>query len=176
MIKYPLHMLTKNSKYIYFFLLFLFLFLCWVSLVFTWEKLSVNFMYIFTILLLPVFDYILNSIRNEFDPKILSFDSLSLFKVVLFLIIAGSLYLKWYSLAAIWTLLFLVLFLLFDFGSKIPFFIALVLFLYSAIYIVSGQAKIADSLSIYAYYFLIIGVVLQIYRFYLIKFIPSEQK
>lgn len=169
-------MLTKNAKYIYFFLLFLFLFLCGVSMTFKWWNLSVNFIYLFTVLLIPVFDYIINTVKKEINPNVFSFDSLTLFKWVLFLIIGGFLYLKWYSLPSISTLLFLVFFLLFDFGSKIPFFVALILFLYSAIYIVSGETATADSLSIYAYYFLIIWVAIQVYRFYLVKFIPSEQK
>lgn len=169
-------MLWTNSKYLYFFLVWVFVFLCWVSLTFSGQKLWTNFIYLFTVLLLPVFDYILSTVWKEFDRSVFGLDSTSLFKVILFVIIAGIVYWLWYSLYASLTILFLALFLLFNLGSKIPFFIALILFLYSAIYIVSGNTNIADTLSIYAYYYLIIWVVLQVYHFYLIKLLPSEQQ
>ena len=169
-------MLWTNAKYVYFFLVWVFVFLCWVSLTFPWDTLWNNFIYLFTILLIPVFDYIINTVWKEFDRTVFWFDSSTLLKALLFIILSGVVYSLWYSLYASMTILFLVLFLLFNLGFKIPFFVALVLFLYSAIYIVSGNTQTADTLSIYAYYYLIIGVVLQVYHFYLIKLLPSEQQ
>ena len=169
-------MLWTNSKYVYFFLVWVFIFLCWVSLSFSWGALWNNFIYLFTILLIPVFDYIIGTVWKEFDKTVFWFDSSTLLKALLFIILSGIVYSLGYSLYASMTILFLVLFLLFNLGSKIPFFVALVLFLYSAIYIVSGNTQTADTLSIYAYYYLIIWVILQVYHFYLIKLLPSEQQ
>jgi len=169
-------MLWINSKYIYFFLVLVFVFLSWVSMSFSGEKLWNNFIYLFTILLIPVFDYILNTVYKEFDRSVFGFDSASLLKWILFVILFWIVFSLGYSLYATLTLMFLVLFLLFNLGSKIPFFVALILFLYSAIYIVSWNAPVADTLSIYAYYFLIIGVILQVYHFYLVKLFSGEQK
>jgi len=85
-------MLTQNSKYIYFFLVFIFLFLSGVSLSFSGETLTVNFIYLFTVLLLPIFDYIIDVIKKEFNPKVFAFDSLNIFKGMLFLVVASLLY------------------------------------------------------------------------------------
>lgn len=169
-------MLFKNSYYSYFFLVFVFLFLCFVSLFFSWDPLTKNFIYLFTVLLLPIFDYMIDVIKKEFDMTVFKVDSLTLLKYIFLLCVWSFLYSKWYTTPTLLTLLFLVFSLLFHIWSKIPFFIALLLFLYSAVHIIWWLPKVADTLSIYAYYFLIIWVLTQVYQFYLIKFFPSEQK
>jgi len=102
---FNINMLFKNSYYSYFFLVFVFLFLCFVSLFFSWDPLTKNFIYLFTVLLLPIFDYMIDVIKKEFDMTVFKVDSLTLLKYIFLLCVWSFLYSKWYTTPTLLTLM-----------------------------------------------------------------------
>ena len=66
------------------------------------------------------------------------------------------------TIISIWILLFITTAIIFFIDSRYSFLIALVFLIYTPFYLILWDKKIAEQLSIYAYYFLIIWVWLEI--------------
>jgi len=122
-----------------------------------------NVFLIATVLFLPFIDTIFTSIKREALFKKDIFDGEKYMYHYIFLLCV--LFSAWYGGVPLLSIITLGIFLwgiLFTLNPKIAFLGALVLFLYIILCLLLDLGKLAESLSIYAYYFLIIGVVLQI--------------
>lgn len=118
---------------------------------------------LFTVLLLPVFDRIFQVLAKE---KIFQADIFDMEKYIAHYIIIGwILFTLWYGWLEMISLFFGALFLVwivFQMNPKIPFIGSLVVFIYIPFFLILKENTLAEELSIYAYYFLILGVVFQI--------------
>ncbi len=156
-------MLSSIVQYLYIFLLIIFG--VFVFIVNYFEKISIgeSFLYFYTLLLIPVFDYIIwNNLSKKafyaFIPRwinMLKYFSLLIVALILSYFDIDSVYL--------YMIVFLLWSILFNIDSRVSFIAALILFLYVPVLMMIGKANIAETFSIYAYYFLIIWVLLQWY-------------
>jgi len=152
------------SRYLYFLLLIAFLVIIFLSKFFPGEVLGQNIVFIYTILLLPVVDVCIESLKKEsktFD-WLLTWSGLLKFMLTGIIILIG--YKKWIEILSLLTLSYFILWLLFRFNSRIAFFVSLFCFAYVALYLLIEDKKMAESISIYAYYYLIIWVIHQLWQ------------
>lgn len=150
------------SKYLYFLLLLAFLIIVSSSKMFPWEILGENIAFIFTILLLPLIDMSIESLKKESKRINFTLTSTGLLKILFSLIILLFVYFKWVEIFSFITIWYFVLGIVFRFNSRIAFFVSLFCFAYVALFLVTDNKKAAELLSIHAYYYLIIGVIHQI--------------
>lgn len=119
--------------------------------------------FLFTVLALPFFDLVFQTLAKE---KIFQSNIFDIEKYIThYIVIAGLLFSMWYGWLTLITMLFLGIFFIgitFQLNTKIPFIAALILFIYIPFFLILGENKLAEQLSIFAYYFLILGVVFQI--------------
>ncbi len=163
-------MLQTLSKYIFFVLIFSFFSILFLSYFSKDFSLNNNFIYLFWILILVFFDKIIEFIKKEdfsFYFKNLDFekDKKNLF-IRIFLLIFFTILLLFLELEIINFLIleFIIFSIFFKLDSRISFSIALVLLCYTIFFIFFEDKKMSEILSIYAYYFLIIWVWLEIFQ------------
>ena len=150
------------SRYLYFLLLLAFLVIILISRIFPGEVLGNNIIFIYTILLLPLIDICIENLKNESKKYNWTLTGGWLLKYILTGIILLFAYKKWVDFLTLITLGYFILWLMFRFNPRIAFFVSLFCFAYVALYLLIEDKKMAESLSIYAYYFLVIGVVHQL--------------
>lgn len=167
-------MLERLSKYIYFFLIAVFLILCCAYFIANQVKANKNILYFVSILLIPLFDYIISLINQEFYLNKFKINSLSLLKFIFVLFIWTMFFINGSSIGLMLTVCFFLFSILFKIDPKLAFSIAFLVFVYSLSYLISWKPKKATNLSVYVYCYLIIWVFIQIYSFYTIKKSSSE--
>ena len=156
-------MLKKLSKILYIFLISLLI--LWIIIYFIkWKVfLDTKIFYLFFLLLFPFIDTFIESVRKDFSIWNLStayWNNLEKYAwlVVLWIIM----YFYGSGFSSIWIILFLAFSLLFRIDSRVSFVGALILLILTPLYLIIWDKEIAESVSIFAYYFLIIWVVLEI--------------
>ncbi len=157
-------MLQVIAQYIYFFLVSVFMVFLAVGYFYSDQ---VNFgpqmILLFTVLLIPFFDYIIEFLRRENIARVfLHVPQKKLYKLLFSCVILSLLWYLDYSVVHITMMAFLFVSISLSLDSRISFLVSLVLFLYIAVFLLLGNEIASEKLSIYAYYFLIIGVVVQI--------------
>lgn len=119
--------------------------------------------YLYTLVLFPLYDKIIDIFSGE---KIFSQDIFDWKKYTTSYTIAiGVWFLAWYMgqpLGIISLLLGATLGILFWLNSKITFFAAFIFLLYIPLFLILWDYIMAESLSIYVYYFLVIGIALEL--------------
>jgi len=162
-------MIKTISHYIYFFLWSVFLMLMLLSSFFEKEiSLNSNIVYLYTILLIPLFDYLVTVLRQENNifsfslPKITKKEFVKYMSFGVFLIFL--IFYKKYDFWVVGILSFLVISFLWKWDSRISFFMALMILVYIPIYLIMWEKDFAEKMSIYAYYFLIIWVVVELWK------------
>jgi len=153
--------------FIGFFLLFIIVFNSFFP-----EKVSFykEYIYLAYIILFYVNVYILYYIYKTYDKKQLSMSLKYLWlKLVIFIIVSSLLYFYFYSwfdknlfIYKVITIEIFIFSVLFTLDARFMFLIALNLLLLTPFYIILKQNDIAENYSIYAYYFLIIWVIVSI--------------
>lgn len=170
-------MYYKIVQYVYVTTIFLFCSIIGIALLKDLQAQGFNFFYLFTVLCIPIFDKILEYMKWE---KFFTFErhtihTLNILKAWIVLLIVVALLYIWWAVPSIMTLLILVMLILFRLDSRIAFLISLILFLYIGFFLLLSNKEAAESLSIYAYYFLIIGVVVEILQSFTTKKIKDER-
>lgn len=129
---------------------------------FFWQEnfvLSNNIAYLYALLLLPIFVYIydltITDTKNIFMKSYIP-------KYIGVIVLAILLYMFDISSTTLFFVVFFLFSILFPIDTRVSFFAALVLFVFVMFYIITGNTQMAEDLSIYAYYFLIMGVLLEI--------------
>lgn len=156
-------MLEKISKILYVFLSSLFVLAVIIYLSKGKIFLDTKIFYIVFLLVLPFIDIFIESIKKSFTFSNLSFNHEdNPFKYIWLGILWIILHYNWVDLKNISVLLFLAFSLLFKLDSRISFIWALFLLIITPLYLIIGDKSTAESVSILAYYLLIIWVVLEI--------------
>lgn len=156
-------MLKILSQYVYFLLVALCIaILVMLSLSQASPKVWPDIVLLYTVVLLPFFSYLIDSFRGETNIPRFWLTTEDIVKYVGIVIIIIFSYYKGYHVTHVLLFLFLYVSIFWKLDSRIAFFWALLIFFYIPIYLIAGNSIVAESLSIYAYYFLIIGVVVQI--------------
>jgi hypothetical protein len=154
-------MLNFLFKYSYLFLIFLFFSVIFIYSFFNELKINTNFYYIFWILLLPFLDKILDYIKKDFSFIETNNKNFYL-RIFIFSLITFFLIFFNISIINFLILIFILFSFLFNLDSRITFLIALILLFYTVYSIWIWNKKLAETFSIYAYYFLIIWVFQEI--------------
>ncbi len=161
--KWIWHMPKRISEILYIFLASLFSLWAIILVIQSDILLNTKIFYAFVLLIFPFFDIIIDSIQKNLSPTHLSIKHWDNFIkytwIVLFIIIT---YFSWLSIASIIIFAFILFNIFFSIDTRFSFFIALSLLIFTSFYLLVGDQKIAESLSIYAYYFLILGVLFEI--------------
>lgn len=160
-------MLQTLSKYIFFILIISFFSVLYLKIFWKNFSINTNFLYLFWILILPFFDKIIELIKEDFSFYFKNFDSKKFKKNLffrIFVLIFLTIIILFLNLEIINFLIleFIAFSLIFKLDSRISFLIALFLLIYTVLFIILWDKKIAETTSIYAYYFLIIWVWLEI--------------
>ncbi len=168
-------MLYSLSKYIFFILILSFLSVLYLYITKKYP-INTNFLYLFWILLIPFFDKIINFIKKDFSfnytEKIDKYLFLKIFILIILIIILIFFKVTIINFA---TLFFIIFAILFKLDPRLSFLLALFLLCYTVLFILIEDKKIAEQLSIYAYYFLIIWVWLEITENLFFKKIENEK-
>ncbi len=156
-------MITKLSKILYIFL-FSLLVLAIIIYVIKWNIfLDTKIFYLIFLLVLPLIDISIESIKKDFSFWNLSINYednwLKYFWLIIIWLVMFSF---WAESSTIWIVLFFLFSLLFRLDSRISFIWALILLILTPLYLVIWDKILAESISISAYYFLIIWVILEI--------------
>lgn len=148
----------KISQILYFCLLMIFLTFLYFFQKWTDIALSSSVLYIYTLLLLPLFDSLFHVLVSKTDIKRSNFKKY-IIPIIVFLCGLWILYLFSYFNFIYILALALGVSLYFKWDGKIYFTIAIVVFCYVALFLVAGQNQLAENLSIIAYYLLIAWVL-----------------
>lgn len=167
-------------KYLYILFIFVFTFLL-MFISNTNDVLQSYIIFSYFILLLPIFDFLVEYFKSEFFiqsenqtlkrnwnifiqylKKIWSFIWKYIHIVVWILILYFIYGLFWDNILHLILILFLLFWVYFRIDSRISFWAALLLLLWIPLLLILEQNAFAETLSIYLYYFLIIGVIFSI--------------
>jgi len=133
-------------------------------------KLDNSILYLFSFVFIFVVNFIIREIQKDFSSLNFNFQWVNVIKYLIIIIYVfwGYKYLDWIFInkVIIWYILVSALFLI---DSRISFAIALFLLSFTPIYLLIWQNEIAESISIYAYYFLLIWVIIGIIENIFIK-------
>lgn len=160
-------MLQTLSHYAYFFLASVFAALVFLGYFYSGAiTYDTNIVFLYTVVLIPLFDKMIDFFAKEsvFQVTVSPDAHLELAKWWLIAIIVLVWLYIWMSPITLGMLVLFVSSLLWNIDPRMSFAGALILFLYIPVYLFIWQTDTAEALSIFAYYFLIIGVVLQIYQ------------
>lgn len=157
------YMLVHASWYVYFLLCMLFGTLLFGSYGFGIELPDESIFLLFTVLLAPVVDTIFQFLGKE---KLLRADAFDFDRYFFpYIAVAGivfSIGYAGYDYVSIFLWAYMLFGIVAGINPKTAFLGALILFFYIPICLILEKDALAETLSIYAYYFLIIGVVLHI--------------
>jgi len=156
-------MLKKISQILYVFLstfLVLFLIFLWIN---NELKVDSKIIYLFILILIPFLEPLINTTRKDSEKINLKINNWNnLYKYLSLLVISILLYYYWVSEINILIIFYLIFSILFYIDSRISFLIALILLSSTIVYLIIWDKKLAELLSINAYYFLIIWVIIEI--------------
>ena len=157
-------MLQVIAQYAYFFLVSVFVVFLGIWYIYSDQVgFGPQMILLFTVLLIPFFDYIIEFLKREKIAQVfLHVAPKNLYKLLFFSVILIILWYIDYSLLHLYMIAFLFVSIALSLDSRVSFLVSLVLFLYIAVFLLLGNDVASEKLSIYAYYFLIIGVVVQI--------------
>lgn len=133
-------------------------------------KLDNNILYLFGFVFIFILTFIIKEIKKDFSSLDMKFQWTNVIKYLIIIIYILISY-KFFDYLIInkiifWYILFSILFVI---DSRISFAIALIFLSFSPIYLIIWQNNIAENLSIYAYYFLVIWVFTSIIESIIIK-------
>ncbi len=156
-------MLEKFSKILYIFLSSLFVLSIIIYISKWWIYLDTKIFYILFILILPFIELFIESTKKSF-----TFANLwlrykdNVYKYIWLVLLSIGLYFYNIDIEYIWITIFLIFSLLFKIDSRISFVLALLLLIITPLYLIIWDKEIAERVSIFAYYMLIIWVILEI--------------
>ncbi len=129
-------------------------------------SININDYYLFFILLLPFLDKIIEFFKQDFLEENKNFLNKKKLIKKFFIFFIFSLFLSFFkiSLLSFLVWIFILFSLIFNLDTRFSFLISLVLLVYTPFLIFFKDNKLAESFSIYAYYFLIIWVLLEIFN------------
>lgn len=154
--------LVKISQIAYFFLLMLLFSFIIVHQLTGTETVSTYIVILFSIILIPIFDRIYNIFQSNSVRKTESYKALEAFWIILWIILAiVLLVMEYVSIGALIVCVWLfAVYLKWD--ARLFFVTAIIVLCYVALFLFLDQNAQAEILSIYLYYLLIIGVLVQI--------------
>lgn len=158
-------MIWFAAKFLYTLLFFSCVLIVWILNTSAGEKISINIVYFFTILLIPFVDMCIESIKRDAKNEAIIWSfSFSRFCInalvtIAILILAANFWIEGAPLMILWYFVFSFLYQL---EPKISFFLSLFCFAYVGIFLLIDQKELAEKFSIHAYYLLIVWVILQI--------------
>lgn len=133
-------------------------------------KLDNNIFYLFSFVFIFVVNFVIKEIQKDFSSLYFKFQWVNVIKylIIIIYIFLSYKYLDWIFInkVIVWYILITFLFII---DSRVSFSIALFLFGFTPIYLVIWQNDIAESISVYAYYFLVIWVIISIIENIFIK-------
>ncbi len=152
----------KLSQFLYFLLIMIFLAFVFVYHKSVDDSIHTNIVLLFSFLLFPLFDALYNMFFKEWSIKRYFWKVSNIYSLLVYIV---ALLLVWY-LGYMSLVLFLFIslcYIIFTWlDGRIFFAAAIIVFCYVAFYLIFSQYPSAENLSIYAYYFLIAGVISQI--------------
>ena len=148
-------------KYFYLLLLSMFFLIVGISMSFDWPELGVTVVYMMIMLLVPVYEYGLESLKKNKELSLQSY-SLFFFKILALIYTPILCYFLWVSFTDSLCYVFMLWALLFWASSQLAFYFALLLFWFVAFFLVLDNTSFAEKASIYAYYMLVLWVLLEI--------------
>lgn len=154
--------LIKISHFLYFFICMILL-----SFVLLYQKsgdigIHVNIFLLFTLVLLPLFDFIFEMFFPQIEFKKIMHHKKKSIAVVWLTILMLVALLTGYLSGELWIVLAMAYILILWWDTRIFFMGALVLFLYIAFFLIFNESALSEKLSVYAYYLLVAGVLMQI--------------
>lgn len=159
--------LTNRSVVFVFFTIWYLLFGLVIVSMFIEEKFlfAKDHLLLLHILLVYVNILLIIYILMTYDKKVFNHMTQTILpRMIIFLLISYSIYFKWldvYDLIAIETLLFSIIFLL---DERFSFLIAINLLVYIPFFLILKEESIAEKLSIYSFYYLVIGIAISLYH------------
>ena len=137
--------------------LLIFLYIFALKVVLTDIKINSDFIYVFTVILLPFFDKLYEYLKNEINFKKYKYSKGLFFIFFLIILLWIVLFLSWEDIIIILIIVYLFLSIILQFDPRITISIALICFIYSTIYLFLWIYNYSSDLLIYCYYFLIIA-------------------
>lgn len=162
-------MLNNLSKYIYFCLVTIFT--LFIGFTIFWEKviLNNNLIYLFTIILIPFFDYLLKFLNFNYKDFLKLFSLKYIYRYFILFLVFISLKFYSFSYLNIFLILYLLFWLLFNFKSHLSYLTSLILFIYTLIYYFIWNVSVSSFLFVYSFYFIFIWIGFEISNFLAIK-------
>ncbi len=159
-------MLNNISKYVYFFLGSFFLLFVYLKIfLFNNLVLNKNLVYLFTIILIPIFDYSLSFLGVSFKKikDIISFNYIFRYLLLIFVFILLIIYdISFWNIVLI---IYLLAWFLFKFKSDLSYILSLFVFLYGLVFYIIWSKDISIVLFIYSFYLIIIGIFFDFFKF-----------
>lgn len=132
---------------------------------FLWIEIDKSILYMFYFCFIYFLVYIYKGIKDGFTIWTIDLSWISMFKyLVLFLIFIILIKYTNFNIVSEIILFFLAFSLLFKLDSRISFFIALIFICLTIIYLIIWDNLIAENMSIYTYYFLVIWVIISLFE------------
>lgn len=160
-------MLRTIVYYMYYTLLFMFFSIVMVHNVFSDDSFHIgkNMVYLYSVLLLPILYVLFFSHIQEALMYIKKLPSLKQkFRVILCFFVWGVVLFLPFGVAEKMLVCLLLWSCILDIESRASFSLALVMLLYVVFYMIVWDNSMAENFSVYMYYLLVIGIVVEIYQ------------
>lgn len=155
--------LLKISQFLYFQLISIFLLLLYLHNNYSWADTN-SFIYVFfSLLLIPVIDALLSGVFSRLEISHI-INKKNIIWFVLYIGVNVLLYILGYFTLPLFLSVSVIYTIMYNIDGRIYFLWALLTFLYVMLWLILWDASFAEWLSILAYYFLIAGVVTQIFE------------
>lgn len=144
----------KNFYYIAVFII-LYIFILKVTLIDI--KINDDYIYFFTMLLIPFFDKIYEFWKDKIIFKTINYNKGVFFILSLITILCTILFLYWLDIFTVVIIWYLFISIILKLDARITILIALLLFFYSTFFLFVWRYNVSESLLIYSYYLLIVS-------------------